>query len=63
MSFSGSEYTYVAGKPHSTVVAGIAVASDGKAFSAGLDDKVREITPDGSSFVYVLILMSKSDFV
>ena len=55
LAFSGSEYTYVEGAAHSTVVAGIAVASDGSGtvFSAGIDDRVREITPDGASFVCV----------
>ena len=49
LSFSGSDYTYVDGPGHSTLVAGLAAASDGKVFSAGLDDKVLEVT-DGSSF-------------
>ncbi len=50
-SFSGSEYSFVQGTGHSNLISGLAVASNGKAFSAGYDDQVREIVPDGSSFV------------
>ncbi|KAJ3552698.1 hypothetical protein NM688_g4017 [Phlebia brevispora] len=50
-SFSGSEYSYIGGTGHSTLVSGIAVSAGGKIFSAGYDDQVREIEPNVSSFV------------
>ena len=49
LSFSDSEYSYVEGTTHTNLVAGIAVTKGGKVYSAGLDDKVREI--EGSAFV------------
>ncbi|PSR70597.1 hypothetical protein PHLCEN_2v13535 [Hermanssonia centrifuga] len=51
LAHSGSEYSYLDGPGHTNLVSGIAVASDGKVFSAGYDDTVREITPDVSGFI------------
>lgn len=41
----------VEGKTHSNNVSGLATAKDGKIYSIGFDDHVREIDTDGSSFV------------
>ncbi|THH00974.1 hypothetical protein EW026_g1639 [Hermanssonia centrifuga] len=51
LAHSGSEYSYLDGPGHTNLVSGLAVASDGKVFSAGYDDTVREITPDVSGFI------------
>jgi hypothetical protein len=49
LSYSSSgEASYVGGDAHATVVCSLAASTNGKVFSAGLDDRVREI--DGSSF-------------
>lgn len=53
LSFSGSEYKYADGPGHSNLVVGITSAPDGKVFSAGYDDQVRELSPETVSFVYV----------
>ncbi|KAF7795659.1 hypothetical protein EIP86_006824 [Pleurotus ostreatoroseus] len=50
-SFSDANYSFIEGKGHSNLVSGLAVAPDGKVFSAGYDDQVRELDTDGSSFV------------
>ena len=51
LSFSGSEYEYVAGEGHKSLVSAFGVASDGEVYSAGYDDVLKEVSPDGSSFV------------
>ncbi|KAI0805965.1 WD40 repeat-like protein [Irpex lacteus] len=51
LSFTGSEYEYVGGEGHKSLVSGLGLASDGKVYSAGYDDLLREISLDGSSFV------------
>ena len=53
LSFSGSEYKYADGPAHSNLVVSMATASDGKVFSVGYDDQVREISSETASFVYV----------
>jgi WD repeat-containing protein 1 (actin-interacting protein 1) len=53
LSFTGSEYDYVSGEGHKTLVSALGTAPDGKVFSIGYDDVLREVTADGSSFVYV----------
>jgi WD repeat-containing protein 1 (actin-interacting protein 1) len=53
LSFNGADYKYVEGKSHSTLVSGIAASSDGKVFSVGYDDQVREISSGEASFTYV----------
>ncbi|OBZ67657.1 putative WD repeat-containing protein C9G1.05 [Grifola frondosa] len=50
LSFSDDTYSNVTGEGHASLVAGLAPAPDGKVFSIGFDDHLREI--DGSaSFV------------
>ncbi|KIP12112.1 hypothetical protein PHLGIDRAFT_27517 [Phlebiopsis gigantea 11061_1 CR5-6] len=51
LSFSGSEYKYADGPGHSNLVVGITSAPDGKVFSAGYDDQIRELSPETVSFV------------
>ncbi|KAI0084155.1 WD40-repeat-containing domain protein [Irpex rosettiformis] len=51
LSFSGSEYDYVEGVGHKSLVSGLVMAPDGKVYSAGYDDLLKEISPNGSSFV------------
>lgn len=53
LSFSGSDYSYADGPGHTNIVTSLASALDGKVYSAGFDDQVREISPDGASFMYV----------
>jgi len=49
-SFSDSSYAHLSGDGHAALVSGLASAADGKAYSVGFDDKVKEIE-GGSSFV------------
>jgi hypothetical protein len=51
------ESTLVGGTAHSNHVSGLATsAKDGKAYSIGFDDHVREISGDGSTFLSVIYL-------
>ncbi|KAF9530217.1 WD40-repeat-containing domain protein [Crepidotus variabilis] len=50
--------TVVEGKTHSNNVSGLATAKDGKVYSIGFDDHVREIDADGSSFVPAAVATS-----
>ncbi|KAI0356078.1 WD40 repeat-like protein [Trametes cingulata] len=43
-----SGYEYVAGDAHATLVAGLGASQDGKVYSVGLDDRLREI--EGKSY-------------
>lgn len=55
LSHSGESYEYVSGQGHTAYVSGLAATSDGQhIFSAGYDDRVREVDPQGFQFVYVL---------
>ena len=58
LSFSGSEYEYVGGQSHASLVVSMAAASDGKVFSVGYDDQVREISAESTSFVCVARTLS-----
>ncbi|KAI0346150.1 WD40 repeat-like protein [Trametopsis cervina] len=51
LSFSGAEYADVSGDGHKNLVSALGVAANGNAYSAGFDDKIREISPDESSFI------------
>ncbi|KAJ7170250.1 WD40 repeat-like protein [Mycena crocata] len=48
-STASGEATPVQGQGHTSIVVGLAAASDGKVFSAGYDDRVREIGATGFS--------------
>ena len=50
-SESEKESRLVQGSTHLNSVSGLA-SSDEKVYSIGFDDHVREISPDGSSFLY-----------
>lgn len=53
LSFSGSEYKYADGPGHSNLVVDMATGPDGKIYSVGYDDQVREVSPENASFAYV----------
>ncbi|THH29175.1 hypothetical protein EUX98_g5012 [Antrodiella citrinella] len=50
VSFSGSEYSTIAGPGHASLVSGLGVASSGDIYSIGYDDTVREIDVKGNNF-------------
>ncbi|TFY62674.1 hypothetical protein EVJ58_g3719 [Rhodofomes roseus] len=50
LSFSDNTYSPLSGDGHAALVSGLASAADGKVYSAGFDDVVKEIE-GGSSFV------------
>ena len=51
-STSTLESTSLGGESHTNNVCGLAASSsDGKVYSVGFDDRVREIEADGSSFL------------
>lgn len=50
LSYSDSGYVHLEGQGHSALVSGLASSSDGKVYSVGFDDRVREIE-GGTSFV------------
>ncbi|KZT65291.1 WD40 repeat-like protein [Daedalea quercina L-15889] len=50
LSFSDNTYSHLGGEGHAALVSGLASAPDGKVYSVGFDDKVKEIE-GGSSFV------------
>ena len=45
------EATPVAGQGHTNLISGLASTADGKVFTAGYDDRVREV--EGGGFTYV----------
>lgn len=49
-AFLEGTYAHLEGKGHAALVAGLAGAPDGKVYSAGFDDQVKEIE-GGSDFV------------
>lgn len=56
LAFSDSEYKHISGQSHASLVVGMATATDGKVYSVGYDDQVREISAESASFVYVRVL-------
>lgn len=56
LAFSEGTYAHLAGEGHAALVAGLAAAPDGKVYSAGFDDKVKEVE-GGSGFVCVSFLL------
>jgi len=48
----------VNGDGHTNLVSGLAGADGGRAWSVGFDDKIREITANGFSWVFRLFLRS-----
>ncbi len=54
-SDSTKESSLVKGLTHSNIVSGLA-SNDKEVYSIGFDDQVREISSDGSSFLYVFRL-------
>ena len=51
------------GVSHSNNVSGLATSSkDGTVYSIGYDDHVREISPDGASFLYAPFYLSPTNF-
>ncbi len=54
-SIASGESTSLKGEGHSNFVTALATSSaDGKVFSVGFDDRVREITSDGKEFTLVV---------
>ncbi|KAK7678338.1 hypothetical protein QCA50_018686 [Cerrena zonata] len=52
LSHSGEAYEYASGQSHTAYVSSLTATSDGQQiFSAGYDDRVREIDPQGLQFV------------
>ena len=50
MSFVDGAYAHLAGEGHAALIAGLAAAPSGAFYSAGFDDKVKEIE-GGAGFV------------
>ena len=50
-----TEYEYVGGEAHATLVAGLSASPSGTVHSVGFDDRLREI--DGSSYAFAYPLL------